>query len=405
MNVEILINNSADPRARYLTWARSPCKIRLSDATGLSAPPQIEIRSNTAAGGGELRFSKANRKAQSKSLKLTLPLDGTSVSFSAAGRFGKPSATDGDVAIEVFVGATRLVSVPVMVRIRKDVTTLSAGERDRFIAAYAALNNRGTGRYADFRNVHTNAGSPEAHGEPAFLPWHRAYLVDLERELQAIDPSVALHYWRFDRPAPSLFAPEFMGASDSLGNVVFAAGNPLQFWTTDGRLGVTRRPLFNTSASPSDVINEADVLASGNDFATFRDMEGNPHGQAHVSFGGSISSIPTAAKDPLFFLLHANVDRLWAKWQRKVGRFDASAADSFAPGVFRVGHNLDDTMWPWNGVVTPPRPSTAPGGALANSPCVTAPGPTPQVRNCFDYQGAISSAAQMGFDYDDVRFA
>ena len=61
-------------------------------------------------------------------------------------------------------------------------------------------------------------------------------------------------------------------------------------------------------------------------------------------------------------------------------------------------------MWPWNGVVTLPRPSTAPGGALANSPCVTAPGPTPQVRNCFDYQGAISSAAQMGFDYDDVRF-
>jgi hypothetical protein len=34
-----------------------------------------------------------------------------------------------------------------------------------------------------------------------------------------------------------------------------------------------------------------------------------------VRFGGSIRDPTTAAKDPLFFLLHCNVDRLWAKWQ------------------------------------------------------------------------------------------
>jgi len=42
-------------------------------------------------------------------------------------------------------------------------------------------------------------------------------------------------------------------------------------------------------------------------------IEIDPHGYAHTSFGGWISSVPTAAKDPLFFMLHANVDRLWAK--------------------------------------------------------------------------------------------
>ena len=45
-------------------------------------------------------------------------------------------------------------------------------------------------------------------------------------------------------------------------------------------------------------------------------MEFNPHGSAHTSFIlGFINDVGTAARDPLFFMLHANVDRLWAKWQ------------------------------------------------------------------------------------------
>ena len=76
-----------------------------------------------------------------------------------------------------------------------------------------------------------------------------------------------------------------------------------------------------------------------------------------------------AAKDPLFFLLHCNVDRLWAKWQRQFSRFNSAVAasyDSNPPSP--PGHNLPDTMWPWNGVTGGTRPPTAPGGALASSP-------------------------------------
>ena len=68
---------------------------------------------------------------------------------------------------------------------------------------------------------------------------------------------------------------------------------------------------------------------SATQYPAFRTMEGNPHGSAHTSFGGSISSIPTAARDPLFFLLHCNVDRLWAKWQRQFGRFNPAQAASY----------------------------------------------------------------------------
>jgi tyrosinase len=135
-------------------------------------------------------------------------------------------------------------------------------------------------------------------------------------------------------------------------------------------------------------------------------MEGNPHGSAHTSFGGSIASINTAARDPLFFLLHCNVDRLWAKWQRQNGRFNSAQAASYDsnPGN-PIGHNLPDTMWPWNGITSPPRPPTAPGGAMAASQCVSAPGPSPRVQSSLDYQGSVNALSRMGFDYDDVPFA
>jgi tyrosinase len=292
-----------------------------------------------------------------------------------------------------------------MVRIRKNANTLTTGERNRFVAAFAQLNNQGLGRFADFRNMHVTVSLPQAHGAAGFLPWHRAYLLDLERELQAIDPSVALPYWRFDRPAPNIFTPDFFGASDQLGTVHFSATNPLQFWKTDGVQGVNRRPLFSTATAPPGLRNEAQALAIGTQFPAFRTMEGNPHGFAHTSFGGSIQDPATAPKDPLFFLLHCNVDRLWAKWQRQNGRFDPAVAASYdSSPTNRPGHNLPDTMWPWNGVTGGTRPPTAPGGAMAASPCVGAPGPQPRVQDCLDYQGAIGAPARMGFDYDDAKF-
>ena len=38
MVVEIQINNSADVRARYLTWVPSACRIRVTDPAGVPAP-------------------------------------------------------------------------------------------------------------------------------------------------------------------------------------------------------------------------------------------------------------------------------------------------------------------------------------------------------------------------------
>lgn len=406
MNVELQINNSTSARARFVSWVPSPCRIRITNPSGAASTHgmNIKLSSVSAASAGAVVFRKGTTGAFSNTLTVNVPINGTSVSFFVAGRFGRPSSSNGDVKIEARLGNALVGSVQLMVRVRKNANNLTSAERDRLVAAFAQLNNQGAGRFADFRDMHTNVSSPQAHGAPGFLPWHRAYLLDLERELQNIDASVSLPYWRFDQPSPNIFTLDFFGVSNAMGTVRFSAANPLQFWRTDGIPGINRRPFFNTGVAPPGLRTEAQTLALGNAYPAFRTMEGNPHGSAHTSFGGFISSIGTAARDPLFFLLHCNVDRLWARWQRQFGRFDPAVAASFDGAANPVGHNLPDTMWPWNGITGPPRPPTAPGGALAASPCVSAPGPQPRVRDSLDYQGVINAVSRLGFDYDDVPF-
>ncbi len=419
MRTQIVLNGSASPAVRYLGWAPVQAQVRLSDTTGATGPVAVTLRNANTATGGQLEFYRALPGAPTAELELTLPLSGAPVAFLLAGRWPRASVDDGDAVVEVVADASgqMLGTLPLMVRIRKDATTLTTAERDRFCAALATFNNAGMGRFRDFRNVHTAAGDPEAHGFAGFLPWHRAFLLDLERELQQIDPRVAMPYWRFDRPAPSLFNRDFMGVTRPPVNTVqFSTSNPLQFWATDGVPGIVRRPQFNTQTQPSTipgfppVLSELRTLNLGTPdglYAAFRSMEGDPHGYAHSSFTGSISDIPTAAKDPLFFLLHANVDRLWAKWQWSRRRFDVTSSRTFTTqgdNPPRIGHRLDDTMWPWNGVTGRPRPPSAPGGTMAVSPMTNAPGLRPRVRDMIDYQGKHSLAARLGFDYDDVPF-
>ena len=407
MDVEIQINNSTGANARFITWAPSSCRIRVTNPSGVTSPTAtVRLTATSTATGGQLVFRRGTTGPFTNSLTLQLAINGTSAQFFIAGRFGRPSIDNGDITIEARRGTTLVGSVPVMVRVRKNANNLTPGERDRFVSAMAQLNNQGAGRFVDFRDMHVELALGQSHGHPAFLPWHRAYLLDLERELQAIDPSVSLPYWRFDQPAPNIFTRDFFGVADQFGTVEWSPANPLQFWRTDSMLGINRLPLFPTNTRPPGLLNETQTLLDrGSQYASFRDMEGNPHGFAHTSFDGFISDPATAPKDPLFFLLHCNVDRLWAKWQRRFNRFDPAQAASYQNNPSAApGRKLDDTMWPWNGLTGGTRPSTAPGGPLAASACVTAPGPQPRVRDTIDYQGKVAALSTLGFDYDDNPF-
>jgi len=383
--VEVQINNSAATIDDYIAWAPTRSRVRVLAPTFTTGTVDVTLRNMDPQTGGQVLFAYPSEitpstTATRSDLPLSLPRNGNWVDFYIAGKFGRPSIRDKDAVIEAKenrLGGDGIVLArkALMVRIRKNANILTPDERDRFLNAVASLNMT-INDYFPFQAIHAVAGQ-EAHGGPAFLPWHRAFILRLERELQEIDPSVALPYWRFDQPAPNVFHEDFMGGPASGGYATFAATNPLSTWVIGGLPGVLRNPSFPPAGVPAGISSETATLSlggAGNVYAGFRAMEGNPHGTAHVragALGGWLGSVPTAVRDPVFFLLHGNVDRLWAKWQWAYGRYDVTSGASYEPlgshpgsGSTPIGHYLMDTMWPWNQVTTPPRPSTAPGGAF-----------------------------------------
>ncbi len=427
--VELEINNTASTADDYVTWSPTPCRIRLLNG---SSNQTVNLR-NMAGSTGRVLFALAgtltphNSTATSPALNnLNLPGNGDWVNFYIAGQFGSPSISDKDAIIEVTDNTgNRLDRTALMVRIRKDANNLTSGERDRFLDALTTLN-QSMDMYSMFNDIHSVA-IQEAHFGPAFLPWHRVFLLDLERLLQIIDPSVAIPYWQFDEPAPNVFDPDFMGRPSGGTTPIFTVGNPLALWRVDGLTGIVRQPEFGQNEAPPGVISEFATLAFTTQYQLFNStVETGPHARAHGASGGWMAAIPTAVRDPLFFLLHTNVDRLWAKWQWVEGRLDPESISSFSPqgsfpsealAVAHIGHYQQDRMWPWNLVTgsgstaLSDRPTSIPGGQLEVAyGFEAAPPASPAIYDMIDYQSIRSNTgvAQlnrgMGFAYDDTPF-
>lgn len=420
----------------YLAWRPVRASVRLADPSAVTSDVAVRLRNMTPVTGGRLVFGRVpdasggtvSPPTMTAGLDTLLAADGSSTDFYVAGDFGLDSDDDKDAVIEVVRPSDGAVlgREAVMVRVRENANDLTASERDRVLEAFARLNMT-LGNYELHQIIHSIAGS-QAHGGPAFLPWHRAFIVRLERELQAIDPSVALPYWRFDEPAPDVFADDFMGGIGGGSTPDFASGNPLGTWTIQSLAGIQRSPAFSATqaatAANSGVIDETATLALGSGFASFDAMEQTPHDWAHVTAGngGWLNFIDQAVRDPLFFMLHSNVDRLWAKWQWLYDRDDPASADSYAPqGSFpgsgatrRLGHYREDRMWPWDGrtgTVVPgeflsTRPDTAPGGPLPVPVRPWSQTTVPTPGDMVDYdRWTLLGRTGLGYGYDDVPFS
>src|SRR5215210_741437 len=130
MNVELQINNSVNPGARFVSWAPSPCRIRVTNPSGATSPTvNVQITGTSAASAGAIEFRGSTTGPFSNSLTVPVPINGTSVPFFIVGKFGRPSVNNGDVTIEARTGTTLVGSVQLMVRVRKNANKLTPGER------------------------------------------------------------------------------------------------------------------------------------------------------------------------------------------------------------------------------------------------------------------------------------
>ncbi|QNL48657.1 tyrosinase family protein [Olivibacter sp. SDN3] len=410
MNLEFAINNRTQG-SFYAVYTPVSCTLRRRDGQPGAAPVPVLVRNQNTNQGGQFVFYTDLSAPPSDSFILQVPGDGSTVSFYIGGKPNAPSTNYNDAAIDFRNGGFSRLVVRFTIRIRKNANNLTVVERDKFLNAFVRVVQEGI--YQQFLDMHNEAVSSEIHNRAAFLPWHRIYLLDLERHLQLFDRSVTIPYWDFQAPAPNVFSLDFMGipASGSGGQLQFSPSNPLNNWYLENLPPLARVPRFNTQQDRALVEARATTLARQPGFNSFARMEGNPHGNSHTSFTGPINFAPTAPQDPLFFMLHANADRIWAEWQMLNPSnvlFDGTNLLAYNPSTMRspnprIGDYPDDTMWPWNGVTGNGRPDTAPGGPLIDSPFTNYPGPEPKVIDTIDYQGRITGKS-LYFDYDHLPF-
>ncbi len=190
--------------------------------------------------------------------------------------------------------------LPMLPYSRKDQASMTSMEQERFLCALNMLVQNGTyGQLVDIHNILVQ--NHFQHGTLRFLPWHRIYLVLLERSLRSLHPDVALPYWDWSNS-------QEQGIPGWLQNVTPTIVTPTQ------TIHVIRAP--RTSQDLASIVSNIPSVLNQTDFNTFSPSLEGVHGAVHIWVGGSMSYIPTAPADPIFWMHHANIDRLWAQWQQ-----------------------------------------------------------------------------------------
>ena len=72
----------------------------------------------------------------------------------------------------------------------------------------------------------------------------------------------------------------------------------------------------------------------------------NLHNAVHIYLSGHMRDVATAANDPIFFLHHVNIDRIFEAWRRNINGNLFDYLPSSAPSQ-HPGHNFNDTLVPF----------------------------------------------------------
>jgi hypothetical protein len=208
------------------------------------------------------------------------------------------------------------------------------------------------GQYDQFTQNHIQFQST-AHNSPNFLVWHCAMLRELEKQLQAVDPTVCLHYWAWDvdsqaPEAAAVWAADAYGGSRASNGCVSFPWAPTTWQPTNPNRHCLRRDWSGSSSSlgafaTPELINS--LITRSNSYESFRQpFESTPHGQPHVSIGGDMATMGSP-NDPIFYGHHVNVDRWYAQWQSAkgdIGRtWPGDMSTSLAPYPYTVQQVMD----------------------------------------------------------------
>jgi polyphenol oxidase len=225
--------------------------------------------------------------------------------------------------------------------IRRSFYDYTGSDLQLLVTAYGAIKKLPTSdprawlNQANIHAAHCGGDLLEVHGGWWFTVWHRCYIFFYERILARLsgDPqSFALPYWDWanHQVVPNTRLLEQEGQPSPF----FDQASPL----FDQLRNPTQKSTFSNDSNMSqaaqycDPVYIRDSLLKETDFNNFcgypdaggpGDLEQFPHNNVHIWVGDNVGhqgqdmdDLTTAAKDLLFFLHHANVDRLFTLWQK-----------------------------------------------------------------------------------------
>jgi hypothetical protein len=245
-----------------------------------------------------------------------------------------------------------------------------------------------------------------------FLSWHRMYLYFFDRILRAAaqDPTLVLPYWDWTDSTQRALPLPFRDPADSSNPLFIPSGIATR--PSGVNSGMTQ--LDDMSVDDSQAFDNLDFETGGEKGNGFGgqpsvveqfgqpsqegDLENRPHDTVHTLLGGSetvagikvtglMGNIKLAAQDPIFFLHHANIDRLWNSWlAHRGGRADPADAawlntrftfyDEAGHAVYLSGsqivNSLDQLNYRYDSEPSPPlhihKPPTHPGQLPGQTP-------------------------------------
>ncbi|KAJ2001139.1 hypothetical protein GGI02_000879 [Coemansia sp. RSA 2322] len=205
------------------------------------------------------------------------------------------------------------------ITVRKEVRSLNPTEWQAYANAVAAAY---TDKWIDWFGFYHNLVASNVHGNSNFLVFHRHYINSYEAILRSYNPAISIPYWNamidYQKPDKSAVLGSSYLGGDGTGSKNCVTTGIAGTWTLSYPKSHCLCRNFNNGTTINSWYSPEYITSVLQKSATYADLragiENSIHGAVHLGIGGDMDTMHSPS-DPVFFLHHVNIDRLYAQWQ------------------------------------------------------------------------------------------